>query len=78
MTLLEEKLSNITLGEFLEVWTKDQQDRQELVGILQELGQTINMVELTISLQKGKEQQQAALKRMRETFNQIPPKWFHR
>ena len=72
--VLKEKLSAITVEEFLEVWTKDQKDRVELAGVLKELNQTIDALEIGI----GGTREMGLFKQMREAFNKIPPKWFHR
>jgi hypothetical protein len=78
MNILEEKLSNITMRQFLEVWAKEQQDRAELAKLLQDFGTCLNAIELSLLPGRSNDVVHAALKNLRETYNKIPLKWFHR
>ncbi len=88
-TVLDMELGRITLRQFLEVWAKDQKDRVELAGILQKVSVAINVLETKLThigvIVPGAEEnrrtvsdRKAAFKELREAFNKIPPKWFHR
>lgn len=75
--LLDQELGRVTLRQFLDVWAKDQKDRVELAGELQKLGNAINMMELSVHHEAADVRMQA-LKGLREAYNRISPKWFHR
>jgi len=74
--LLDQELGRVTLRQFLDAFAKDQADRVELAGALQKLGHAVNHLELV--LDKEHDVRHAGLKQMREAFNCISPKWFHR
>jgi hypothetical protein len=77
--LLDRPLKAITLRQLLEAMEKRSKERQELVDILKDLSHAINHLELRLSSDDASVYQRMnAFKKMRETFNRIPPKWLHR
>lgn len=74
--LLDQPLKSITLRQFLDVWAKDQKDRMELADALRVLNKAIDRLEL--NMHGDGDAMMSNLKNVREAFNAIPPKWFHR
>jgi hypothetical protein len=71
--LLDEEVGKVTLRQFLEVWQRDQKDRIELAEALLGLHRAINAHECIVP-----NHAMHTLKALREAFNAIPPKWFHK
>lgn len=77
-SLLQQEVGKITLGEFLDALGRESKERVELAGILRNLSRAIDGMELSnVADDSRAEKRMAALKNLRETFNRIPPKWFH-
>jgi hypothetical protein len=74
--LLDEKLGAITLRQLLEALERQSAERQELATILKDLNRAIDSLERGVG--GDNPNLMALFKQMREAFNAIPPKWFHR
>lgn len=72
-SLLDQEVGKVTLRDFLDVLGRNSKERVELAGILRDLNGAIDGVECTLYRPEATKK----LKHLRETFNRIPPKWFH-
>lgn len=75
--LLDQKIADLTVREAIEIVVKQSDERVDLAVTLKKLGTALTHLELRI----GDDDEHArmdAFKHLRETFNEIPPKWFHR
>lgn len=74
-SLLNQEVGKVTLRDFLDVLGRESKERVELAGILRDINTAINELELNMH-GKG-DQMMTRLKRLRDAFNRIPPRWFH-
>lgn len=73
-SLLDMTVANITVRDAIEVFISQSAERIELADVLRALDKALMKLELHLH-QDGR---QSAFKELRETFNRIKPKWFHK
>jgi len=77
-SLLDREVGKVTLREFLDALGRESVERRELSGVLRDLNRAIDRMECANEADDSRaEKRMSALKNLRETFNRIPPKWFH-
>ncbi len=78
LALLDQEVGRVTLRNFLDILGRESKERIELAGVLRDLNKAIDGVECSNEADDSRaEKRMAALKNLRDTFNRIPPKWFH-
>jgi hypothetical protein len=75
--ILDQELGRITVRNFIEIQERLSKERQDLATILKDLDKAIMHLELEL-IDSTPSSRMEAFKLLRETFNAIPPKWFHR
>lgn len=74
-SLLDQEVGKVTLRDLLDVLARESAERVILAKDLQELNAAIN--ELELNMHGAGDKMMAKLKKLRDAFNRIPPKWFH-
>lgn len=72
--LLDRPLKALTVREAIEILAHESKERQELSKLLKAMQHALNVHEMAINT----DNRMNTFKLLRETFNKIPPKWFHK